>query len=78
MRRPCVYILARAANGILYIGVTSDLHQRTAEHDQGLIKGFTKRYAVKQLVYYEFFESMPEVIQREKRMKEWHRAWKSG
>ncbi len=76
MKRPCVYILASAPNGVLYIGVTSDLHQRMAQHEQGLIDGFTKKYGVKQLVYYEFFESMPQAIQREKRLKEWHRAWK--
>ena len=76
MKRPCVYILASAPNGILYIGVTSDLHRRMADHDQGLIEGFTKTYAVKQLVYCEFFASMPDAIQREKRLKEWHRAWK--
>ena len=76
MKRPCVYILASAPNGILYIGVSSDRHQRMAKHDQGLIDGFTKKYAIKQLVYYEFFESMPDAIKREKRLKEWHRAWK--
>ena len=76
MKRPCVYILASAADGVLYIGVTSDLYKRMAEHDQGLIEGFTKKYRVKRLVYYEYFETMPEAILREKRLKEWHRAWK--
>jgi putative endonuclease len=75
-KRPCVYILARAPDGVLYIGVTSDLHGRMVQHDQGLIEGFTKKYDIKFLVYYEFFETMPLAIQREKRMKEWHRAWK--
>ena len=46
MKRPCVYILASAADGVLYIGVTSDLYKRMAEHDQGLIEGFTKKYSV--------------------------------
>jgi putative endonuclease len=68
--------LASAPNGILYVGVTSDPHTRMAQHDQGLIEGFTKKYGVKQLVYYEFFETMPEAITREKRLKEWQRAWK--
>jgi putative endonuclease len=76
MKRPCVYILASTPNGVLYIGVTSDLHGRMAEHDQGLIEGFTKKYGVKMLVYYEYFETMPEAIRREKRLKEWQRAWK--
>ena len=76
MKRPCIYLLASAPNGILYIGVTSDLYGRMAQHDQGLIGGFTKKYRVKQLVYYEYFETMPDAIQREKRLKEWQRAWK--
>ena len=76
MKRPCVYILASAPDGVLYIGVTSDIYKRMAEHDQGLIDGFTKKYGVKRLVYYEYFETMPEAILREKRLKEWRRAWK--
>jgi putative endonuclease len=76
MKSPCVYILASKPNGVLYIGVTSDLEGRVAEHDQGLIVGFTKRYGVKRLVYYEFDETMDEAIRREKRLKEWSRAWK--
>jgi hypothetical protein len=54
MKHACVYILASKPNGVLYIGVTSDLEGRLAEHDQGLIEGFTRRYGVKLLVYYEF------------------------
>ena len=76
MKRPCVYILASGPDRILYIGVTSNIYRRMAEHDQGLVEGFTKKYGVKLLVYYEFFETMPEAIQREKRLKEWHRSWK--
>ncbi len=76
VKRPCVYILASGPDGVLYIGVTSDLHRRMAEHDQGLLEGFTKNYGVKTLIYYELFETMPEAIQREKRLKEWKRAWK--
>ena len=75
-KAPCVYILASAPNGILYVGVTSDPHLRMAQHDQGLVGGFTKQYGVKQLVYYEFFQTMPEAISREKQVKEWQRAWK--
>jgi predicted GIY-YIG superfamily endonuclease len=58
---------------VLYIGVTSDLERRMAQHDQGLIEGFTKRYGVKLLVYYEFHQSMIEAIRREKQLKEWRR-----
>lgn len=75
-KRPCVYLLASAPNGILYIGVTSDLHHRMAQHDQALIEGFTKKYGIKRLVYYEFHATMPEAIVREKRLKDWRRAWK--
>jgi putative endonuclease len=76
MKRPCVYILASAPDGVLYIGVTSNIAQRMSQHDQGLIEGFTKKYGIKQLVYYEFFETMPDAIQREKHLKKWNRAWK--
>lgn len=76
MKSPCVYILASKPNGVLYIGVTSNLEARIAEHDQGLIAGFTLRYGVKLLVYYEFHESMEFAIRREKRLKAWRRAWK--
>jgi putative endonuclease len=76
MKVPCVYIAASKAYGTLYIGVTSGLHQRMNQHTQGLIEGFTKRYCVKMLVYYEMFDSMPEAIAREKLLKTWNRAWK--
>jgi putative endonuclease len=75
-KSPCVYILASKPNGILYIGVTSDLEGRMAQHDQGLVQGFTLRYGVKWLVYYEHHETMDEAIRREKRLKEWNRSWK--
>ncbi len=76
MKCPCVYIIASKGDGVLYIGVTSNLHGRMADHDQGLIEGFTKRYGVKLLVYYEFHAGMDEAIRREKQLKEWRRAWK--
>ena len=75
-KSPCVYILASKRDGIIYIGVTSDLHGRMWEHANGIIEGFTKRYGVKMLVYYEMHETMAVAITREKRMKEWQRAWK--
>jgi putative endonuclease len=76
MKSPCVYILASKPDGVLYIGVTSDLEGRMAQHDQGLIAGFTLRYGVKWLVYCEFHETMDAAIRREKRLKDWHRGWK--
>ncbi len=76
MKSPCVYIIASKPNGVLYIGVTSDIEGRMAQHDQGLLPGFSLRYGVKQLVYYEFHETMEPAIRREKQMKEWKRAWK--
>ncbi len=76
MKVPCVYILASKPLGTLYVGVTSNLYKRMAEHSQGLIEGFTKRYSVKRLVYFETHESMAGAIRREKQIKEWRRLWK--
>ena len=73
---PCVYILASKPNGVLYVGVTSALADRMAQHTHGLTDGFTQNYSVKFLVYYEFLETMPDAIRREKQLKEWRRAWK--
>ena len=75
-KQPCVYILASRRNGILYIGVTSALVDRMAIHSQDLLDGFTKKYGVHMLVYYEMHETMDAAILRESRMKKWHRAWK--
>ena len=75
MKCPCVYILASGRNGTIYVGVTSDLPGRMEQHRQGLTPGFTTRYGVKSLVYYEMHEAMPEAIAREKRLKAWNRAW---
>ena len=76
MKEPCVYILSSKPNGVLYVGVTGNLSSRMAEHDQALIGGFTKRYGVKQLIYYEFHETFDEAIRRETQLKKWKRAWK--
>ena len=73
---PCVYILASAPNGVLYVGVTSSLHDRVSEHKQDRLEGFTKKYGVHRLVYYEMHETMDEAIKRETRIKKWKRAWK--
>ncbi|MFP5212135.1 MAG: GIY-YIG nuclease family protein [Acidobacteriota bacterium] len=71
-----VYLLANKPQGILYIGVTSDLARRIWEHKQAVVAGFTKRYGVKRLVYYEVHASPIEAITREKQMKKWNRTWK--
>jgi len=73
---PCVYIMASAPNGVLYIGVTSRLFDRICIHKQDLLEGFTKKYRVHRLVYYEMHETMEQAILRESRLKKWKRAWK--
>ena len=75
-KQPCVYILASKRDGVLYIGVTSNVFDRVAIHKQDLVEGFTRKYGVHMLVYYEMHETMPDVILRETRLKKWHRAWK--
>ena len=76
-KMPCVYMLASGPNGTLYIGVTSDLPRRIWEHKTGAVPGFSKRYGVTRLVWYEFHETMESAITREKQMKKWNRAWKA-
>ncbi|MEW6530882.1 MAG: GIY-YIG nuclease family protein [Thermodesulfobacteriota bacterium] len=71
-----VYILATQRNGTLYTGVTSNLIQRVWQHKQGLVKGFTEKYHVKKLVYYEIHDTAESAITREKQIKKWLRAWK--
>jgi len=75
-KQPAVYILASKRNGILYIGVTSDLVKRIWEHKNNLVAGFTKRYNVHHLVWYELHEEMISAIERERSLKEWKRSWK--
>lgn len=71
-----VYILASQRNGTLYVGVTNNLLRRVQEHREGLVEGFTKRYGVKTLVYFEAHQEINEAILREKRIKRWRRKWK--
>jgi putative endonuclease len=71
-----VYILTNKARGVLYVGVTNDLKRRVVEHRLGIIEGFTKKYSLSRLVYFEFFESVQDAIYREKRLKRWPREWK--
>jgi putative endonuclease len=75
-KQPAVYILASKRNGTLYIGVTSNLVKRIWEHKNNMVEGFTKRYTVHRLVWYELHESMESALTREKRLKNWKRKWK--
>ena len=76
MKNYYVYILASQRNGTLYIGVTNDLARRVIEHKNEISSGFTKKYNVKNLVYYEQTEDISSAITREKAMKKWDRKWK--
>lgn len=76
MRNAWVYILTNRPNGTLYIGVTSDLLRRAYEHRTGAVEGFSKRYGLKRLVYFEAHTSITLAIQRERTMKHWPRGWK--
>jgi len=76
MHQPAVYILASRPNGTLYIGVTSDLARRIEAHRSGAVGGFTKKYDVERLVYFELHDDMLAAIHREKQLKKWNRAWK--
>ena len=71
-----VYILASKRNGTLYIGVTNDLDRRVREHREDIADGFTKKYGVKQLVYFETHDDIHVAIHRETRLKKWKRRWK--
>ena len=71
-----VYILASRRNGTLYVGTTSDLVKRVHDHKNDLIEGFTKKYRVHRLVYYESTPDVDGAIVREKRLKKWRRKWK--
>ena len=71
-----VYIMASQRNGTLYVGVTSDLLRRVHQHKAGSVDGFTKKYGVKTLVYFEAFDDMEQAILREKAVKKWRRGWK--
>ena len=76
MRGGWVYILTNRPNGTLYIGVTTDLPRRMAEHKSGVVPGFTSRYKLDRLVYTEHHDDIRDAIRRERTMKSWRRAWK--
>ncbi len=76
MKRYYVYIMASKKDGVLYTGVTGNLIRRVFEHKNDLAEGFTKKYRVHKLVYFEEHKDVREAIQREKRIKKWNRRWK--
>jgi putative endonuclease len=76
MKGGWVYILTNRPNGTLYVGVTNDVVRRVAEHRDGKIGGFTKRYGLKRLVYFEQYDDIRLALQREHNMKHWPRTWK--
>ena len=78
MKTYYIYILASERNGTLYIGVTNNLIRRIYEHKNDLIEGFTNKYNVHKLVYYEQVNDVYSAMQREKRLKKWKRKWKLG
>jgi putative endonuclease len=71
-----VYVMTNRRDGVLYVGVTSDLPKRVWEHREGVVDGFTKKYRLKRLVYAERYDDILSAIQREKNIKHWPRAWK--
>ncbi|MCF6318383.1 MAG: GIY-YIG nuclease family protein [Proteobacteria bacterium] len=75
-KQPCVYILGSKKNGTLYIGVTSDLVKRIWQHKNKQVRGFSEKYDVNNLVYFEQYEDMISAITREKQIKKWNRQWK--
>ncbi|WP_039989967.1 GIY-YIG nuclease family protein [Paraglaciecola arctica] len=77
MKRPCLYILTNDNNSTLYIGVTSNLVQRIYQHKNKQVKGFSSKYNLNKLVYFEQLEDMDSAILREKRLKKWNREWKN-
>jgi len=78
MRTYYVYILSNSHKTTLYIGVTNDLERRVREHKNKIFRGFTSRYNISKLVYFEEFSDVEEAISREKQLKNWHRAWKEN
>lgn len=75
-RQPCVYILASAYNGTLYVGVTSNPLARISQHRAGSFDGFTRKHGIKRLVYFETYDDMETAIAREKQLKRYRRDWK--
>ena len=76
MKQPAVYMLASGRNGTLYVGVTSDLVQRTWQHEEHLVNGFAEKHGVEYLIWFELHATMDSAITREKQIKKWNREWK--
>lgn len=76
MKQYCIYILTNQSHKSLYIGVTNDLPRRIYEHKNKLVKGYTEKYNLNKLVYYEQTENVMSALNREKQLKNWHREWK--
>jgi len=76
MKTCYVYILASKKDGVIYTGVTNNLVKRVFEHKENLVEGFTKKYFVHKLVYFELTDCIESAIMREKQIKNWHRQWK--
>jgi len=76
MKQYYVYILTNKANKVFYIGVTNDLERRMFEHKNKLVDGFTKKYNLNKLIYYEVTADVLNALEREKQLKNWHRDWK--
>ena len=76
MKQSYTYIMTNKVNTVLYVGVTSNLVKRVYQHKNKLADGFTSKYNIDKLVYYEIFEDIKEAIKREKQLKNWHREWK--
>ncbi|MBX7206023.1 MAG: GIY-YIG nuclease family protein [Bacteroidia bacterium] len=76
MKKGYVYIMMNKNRTVIYIGVTSDLKQRVAQHREGKGSAFTAKYNCHYLVYYEIIPDMMQAIEREKKLKRWHREWK--
>lgn len=76
MKRPAIYIMTNRRNGTLYVGVSTELVLRVYQHRESLVEGFTKRYGLARLVYYEWHADVASAIRREKRVKRWRREWK--
>jgi putative endonuclease len=76
MKQYYVYMMASKKNGTLYIGMTNDLIKRVYQHKNNIIKGFSEKYSVHRLVYYETYRYFKDAINREKQLKRWKRAWK--
>jgi putative endonuclease len=78
MKKYYVYILTNISNKVLYIGVTNDLERRIFEHKHKLVKGFTEKYNLRKLVYFEETNDVESALNREKQLKNWHREWKTN